>query len=102
KAFARMHRRRIAMYHFQALTYMNALTSTDSSKLRYDLLKAVSALQGLVNRDRCRLYITFMEETDRYWLDYYRSTNGFLSAADWQELHDWESLLHAFEPWLKG
>ncbi len=90
------------MYHFQASAYVYSYAGPDNSKLRYDLLKALSALQGLANRDSCRLYITFMEETDRYWLKQYRDKNGFLASESWQELQDWDELLTVFEPWLDG
>lgn len=90
------------MHHFQASAYIRTFTGSDNSKLRYDLLKAISALQGLVNRDRCRLYITFMDATDEYWLEHYRYEDGFLSGGDWQEPESWEALLDAFEPWLTG
>ncbi|WP_214626362.1 GxGYxYP domain-containing protein [Paenibacillus agaridevorans] len=90
------------MYHFQASAYIHSFTGPENNKLRYDLLKAVSALQGLVNRDRCRLYMTFMDETDEYWLKHYRSADGFLSEEDWHELKDWDELLNAFKPWLTG
>lgn len=90
------------MYHFNASAYMNSFTGPENSKLRYDLLKAISALQGLVNRDSSKLYMTYLVETDQYWLEHYRSENGFLSEEDWHELTDWDELLDAFEPWLKG
>ncbi len=48
----------------------------DDSVLRYDTLKLVSSLQGLVNRDKPRLALRFLEadgrNVDDYWLDVQR------------------------------
>lgn len=90
------------MHHFHASAYIQSFTGPEQSKLRYDLLKSVAALQGLVNRDACRLYMTFMEDTDQYWLEKYKAQDGFLAEEGWQEVKDWDELLTAFLPWLNG
>ena len=47
------------------------------TKLRYDMLKFVVAVQGLRNRDFPEIYL-FWQEADRFWLDYMTGAGKFL------------------------
>ena len=52
----------------------------------WDDLHAISALQGIVNRDKPRLYIEYVETNgrsiDAYWWNRYRRTGEWLNGRD--------------------
>ena len=69
----------------------------------------VAALQGLVNRNRPRLYITYVSGdtgrpggVDRFWLDHLRAPGGWLAKMPLRPLPTLESLVQTFRPQIKG
>ena len=66
------------------------------SAVRYDALRALSALQGLANRTRPRLYLLGTRErltpasvdVDRYWLDKLAAIGGPLAGHDLELMDD--------------
>ena len=69
----------------------------------------VAALQGLVNRQHPRLYITYVTGDtgkpggmDRFWLDQLRAPGGWLARTPLQPLPTLESLVQTFRPHIKG
>ncbi len=80
---------------------------------QYDVVNLVSALQGLVNRDRPRLYIYYVREqlsthqmlVDKFWLDRIHGHDGFLSDHTIVELTTLEELITTFRedfPYFTG
>ena len=97
-----------------AIVYFDLLTALDEMSedtvLQYDALKVVSALQGLVNRDKPRLLIRFLKgesasgqvNIDDYWLE--KMQSGWLKSVPIERTADWNSLFttfsDAFEGWV--
>lgn len=83
-------------------------TMPQDSVLQYDTLKAVSALQGLVNRERPRLFIRFLDgegpnapiNIDDYWLEKIRPV--LLPDYDIQNINTLETLFTAFSEDIPG
>lgn len=75
----------------------------DDSVLRYDTVKLVGCLQGLVNRDRPRLVVRFLNgarhdgqsvSIDDYWLEILRK--GWLRNRPIVRIDDFDELLSSF------
>ena len=69
----------------------------------------IAALQGLVNREHPRLYITYVAGDtgkpggiDRFWLDHLRAPGGWLAQTPLHPLPTLESLIQTFRPHIKG
>ena len=69
----------------------------------------VAALQGLVNREHPRLYITYVTGDtgkpggiDRFWLYHLRAPGGWLAKMPLHLLPALESLVQTFRPHIKG
>ncbi|TWU32873.1 GxGYxYP domain-containing protein [Novipirellula artificiosorum] len=58
------------------------LSQTENANRVWDTLHAFAALQGIVNRDEPRLYLSYCREfgvdTDRFWLNWLRHDDGWL------------------------
>ena len=76
----------------------------DDTVLRYDALRLVSSLQGLVNREEARLALRFLDSdgrnVDDYWLDVQRK--GWLKDRPVKQEKDLVSLLRRFPEQLTG
>ncbi len=76
----------------------------DDTVLRYDALKLVASLQGLVNRDKPRLALRFLEaegrNVDDYWLDVQRA--GWLKDVPLEREKDLVGLLRHFPEQVTG
>jgi hypothetical protein len=72
--------------------------------LRYDALKLVASLQGLVNRDKPRLALRFLESdgrnVDDYWLEVQRK--GWLKDTPVEQESDLVALLRRFPEQVTG
>lgn len=72
----------------------------------WDDLHTISALQGIVNRDKPRLYIEYIETNgrsiDAYWWNRYRSEGEWLYGRDTLRLQSVEEAVRYFQPLLKG
>ncbi|MDM8519905.1 GxGYxYP family putative glycoside hydrolase [Anaerolineales bacterium HSG6] len=77
----------------------------------YDLLNALTTLQGIVNRDQPRLYLNQDHArdgqlgVDMFWLEIYQQQNqpyGWLADTEIIELESVEALLEEFAPLTKG
>jgi hypothetical protein len=75
-------------------------------RMAYDHAHLVSALQGLVNRTRPRLYVRFVEVGDRdvdgYWMDCLREPGRWLEKAALETLSEIPGLVKAFRRHLRG
>lgn len=70
----------------------------------YDTLIFLSSLQGIVNRERPRLYLVH-HPTDRFWLETYQTPNqpyGWLAQTDVVELSSLEEVLDTFAADVDG
>jgi hypothetical protein len=80
----------------------------EDSELKYDTLKLISALQGIVNREQPRLVIQFLRgssptgaiHVDAYWLD--RLRHGWLKDREVLPVDTLEALLAQFPEALIG
>ncbi len=70
---------------------------------------AVAALQGLVNRHKARLYVTYVTdnaakpgEIDRFWLENLRSKGGWLAGRSFPRVIRLESLVQRFRGDIQG
>lgn len=81
------------MYYFDVIKYCECQMD---EKIRYDVLKFISSLQGLVNRISNRLYINLIERSDEYWLGKLRGTDGFLGNEELIEIEAFEKLVGIF------
>ncbi len=80
----------------------------DDSVLRYDTLKLVASLQGVVNRDEPRLAIRFLRDAgtdgtiniDDYWLTDLRK--GWLKGLEVERMHTLDELLARFSDSIEG
>ncbi|MBW3625178.1 MAG: hypothetical protein KY468_17410 [Armatimonadetes bacterium] len=82
------------------------LSRPENAEEVWDTLHLLAALQGIVNRRRPRLYLFYTREfgveTDRFWFDWLRGEDGWLSRADVKPLGDLESALKSFRRSYKG
>jgi len=80
---------------------------------QYDVVNFVSALQGLVNRDKPQLYIFYVRSglaahqmnVDKFWYNHLRGFGGMLSSYQEIELHTLEEVINAFQqgiPYFTG
>ncbi|MCU0959688.1 MAG: hypothetical protein MUF48_06245 [Pirellulaceae bacterium] len=80
----------------------------DDSVLRYDTLKFVASLQGIVNREEPRLVLRFLQgagqggnvNIDDYWLAHLRK--GWLKDATIVQMHSFDELLSHFSSSIPG
>ncbi len=72
----------------------------------WDDLHAISALQGIVNRDKPRLYIEYVETNgrsiDAYWWNRYRRTGEWLNGRDTLRMESVEDVVRHFRHLLRG
>ena len=72
----------------------------------WDDLHAISALQGIVNRDKPRLYIEYVENNgcsiDAYWWNRYRRKKEWLHGRDTLMMESVEEVIRYFSPMLRG
>ena len=72
----------------------------------WDDLHAISALQGIVNRDKPRLYIEYVEDNgcsiDAYWWNRYRRKGEWLFGRDTLCLKSVEEAVRYFRHLLRG
>lgn len=77
----------------------------DQRRAFWDQMHALSALQGLVNRDSPRLYVYLVGDagrTDRYWLDLLRKPGQWLAGCELRERHDLVELVKSYREVIKG
>jgi hypothetical protein len=72
----------------------------------WDTVHVLSALQGLVNRDSPRLYLFYCSgfgvDTDKFWFDWFRGEDGWLSNSSIEPLADLEAALRTFRESYDG
>jgi len=90
------------MRYTLAANYRDSLAVLDV----WDELHAISALQGIVNRDEPQLYIEYVEtmgrSIDAYWWNLYRRKGEWLERCDTLRLSSVEEAVRHFLPLLRG
>ena len=77
----------------------------DQRRAFWDQMHALSALQGLVNRDSPRLYVYLVGDAgriDHYWLDLLRKPGQWLAGCGLRERHDLVELVKSHREVIKG
>jgi hypothetical protein len=69
-------------------------------------MHVLAAVQGLVNREAPRLYVTYCAgfgvETDQFWLDWLRGEDGWLKNRELVTLTSPEEVVRTFSRYVKG
>lgn len=96
------------MYVFDLDSYLNQ--HPDDKVWQYDVVNLVTALQGLVNRQKPQLYILYVRErlsdhhlnVDQYWLDKIHSKNGAFGSYELVYIDQIETLIEMFREYFTG
>lgn len=85
---------------------LSSLRKFDASNPReaanaFDTLHCVAALQGIVNRERPRLYVDYMS-VDAFWLEKMRAKGAYLEHAELTPLDSVEEAVAQFTDHIKG
>lgn len=111
KLFAETKEEQQLIFDDNVLYYIDlrALTNKCSSlKEQYDISALVTTVQGLVNREKPRLYIKFLnandfsQDTDKYWLNRLSKDGNLLSNKTVVTLKSPYTLLRLFEGFYNG
>jgi hypothetical protein len=89
------------------LSYLNQMSvNTTNAKEIWDVIHTFSTLQGIVNRDKPRLYLFYVGNEgyniDRYWWDKYRKAGKWISTAKATEYKDIATLVTSFKDYIQG
>jgi hypothetical protein len=89
------------------LSYLNQMSvNTTNAKEIWDVIHTTATLQGVVNRDKPRLYLFYVENggynIDRYWWDKYRKSGKWISTAKATEYKDIATLVTSFKNDIQG
>lgn len=86
------------------LTNLFQLNLKDESQRRFywDELHLVAALEGLVNRDRPRLFVRYLKEPDDFWWQQMRRSGGWLAGRKIVRVKNVEELLTRFQGIYQG
>jgi len=109
------------LYYFNLHKIMDdAEAAFVSAKVRRDVTDMIFCLQGIVNRDKPRLFIHYLENTsgdpedwaynngkfypepDKYWWEDMRAPGGFLSSYNVVEIKSVGKILELFKGMAKG
>lgn len=94
----------LAVFDFQPLLHM-AGDAPDQRRWIWDRQHLLAALQGLVNRDRPRLYTLVVGQDgkiDRYWLEEIHGKGHWLAATPLQPQSDLIRLVTQYRPFVRG
>lgn len=82
------------------------LTGQTNARAVWDTMHLLGALQGLVNRDGPKFYLfccrQFGVDTDRFWLNWLREEDGWMSKAEIRSLPDLDAVLAQFRDSFEG
>ncbi len=97
--------RPIALYDLQYLDQLD-LNNPDNIRTIWDHVHTLATLQGIVNRDKPRLYLFYIENEginiDRYWWNKYRQSGKWLHDKDTMVYSDIVQLIGSFKNDIKG
>jgi hypothetical protein len=90
------------LYHLN----QKSLNNADNAKEVWDDIHTFTTLQGVVNRDKARLYLFYVgnegHNIDRYWWDMHRQGGKWISTAKITEYQDIVELITSFKDDIKG
>ncbi len=91
------------------ITHLHRIDLSDARqrKQTWDELHLVTALQGIVNRAKPRLYLIFVGDdgrgaTDRYWLEHLRQPGEWLHRARLETVNNPTDLIQRFRSSVRG
>jgi len=92
------------------LRYATRIDASDPAqvKMAWDHCHAAATLQGIVNRDKPRLYLRFVDSqhgsrnVDDYWLDQLRQPGQWLAGRETKTIPNILELIQTYRPFLKG
>ncbi len=86
------------------LTYLFHLDLNDERQRRrfWDESHLVAALEGLVNRDRPRLFIRYVTEPDDFWWEQMTQPGGWLAKREIVRIGSLDELLKRFQSFYHG
>jgi hypothetical protein len=86
------------------LTYLFQLDLNDERQRHrfWDESHLVAALEGLVNRDRPRLFIRYVKEPDDFWWEQMTQPDGWLAKREIVRVISLEALLKRFQSFYHG
>lgn len=109
-----MKRNKATVYYYNHRSFSEKF-SKGNQILAYDMLKAATALQGIVNRKKPVLFIDNSanrlsleiagketKTTDKFWFDELKTRGGFLDSAEIKKIPDFFSLFEIFGECVKG
>lgn len=70
------------------------------TKLRYDMLKFVVAVQGLRNRDFPEIYL-YWQESDYFWLDYMMKEGNFMHGMELVPVGTFDEFLSLYADFIR-
>ena len=71
------------------------------TKLRYDMLKFVVAVQGLRNRDFPEIYL-FWQDADHFWLDYMTKEGNFMHGMEQVPVATFDEFLSLYADFIRA
>ncbi|MBE6660813.1 MAG: hypothetical protein E7605_05355 [Ruminococcaceae bacterium] len=71
------------------------------TKLRYDMLKLVVAVQGLRNRDFPEIYL-YWQESDYFWLDYMMKEGNFMHGMELVPVNTFDEFLSLYAEFIRS
>jgi len=98
-------KRSIALFDMQYLDRLD-LNNPDTVRTIWDHVHTLATLQGIVNREKPRLYLFYVENEginiDRYWWNKYRKPGKWLHDKDTIVYSDIVNLVSSFKNDIKG
>ncbi len=102
---AESKKRSIALFDMQYLDRLD-LNNPDTVRTIWDHVHTLATLQGIVNREKPRLYLFYVENEginiDRYWWNKYRKPGKWLHDKDTIVYSDIVNLVSSFKNDIKG
>ena len=81
-------------------------TKPERTQEIWDTLHALAALQGIVNREKPQLYFNYCSgfgvETDEFWMNWYRTEDGWLKDTEVIQLKSVEEAFDTFKDVPRG
>ena len=90
------------VYYYDFTGKPSNLHDSGNLKSYYDELVAVTALQGLVNRDAPNLFVRHLPEADDFWWEQMTKPGDWLDGREIKKLASFDELLTAFPQSYKG
>jgi len=94
------------VYLFDARYLKDGWNIPEKAAVIWDNMHALCALQGIVNREKPQLYIIYCEDfgiqTDEFWMNWYRTEDGWLKNSEIISLQTVEDVFDIFASETSG